>query len=195
MKYKFVLFILLFSQFDLCSQENGLDTFKTYRFSELTEFSPDTIYSLDLSRSKLKELPVGLKVFIHLKALDLSKNNLNDLPSWLGEMDELRVLNLAKNDFVVFPIEICRLIALEKLIFNRNNVDRLPDCIGYCKNLQELDFWDTPIFYFPDSFFQLKNLKTIDLQGIKYSPDFQEKFRNQMATSRVLFDAPCDCFK
>ncbi|HRH39091.1 MAG TPA: hypothetical protein PK760_12130, partial [Flavobacteriales bacterium] len=63
----------------------ALDTVRTYHSLERALQEPDKVFRLDLSKSKLKEVP-DLRMFKNLNALDLSQNKLKSLPTWFGEL-------------------------------------------------------------------------------------------------------------
>ena len=104
-------------------------------------------------------------------------------------------LDISKNEFAIFPIEICKLSNLKILIANRNDFDKIPECIEFCSKLEIIDLWDTPIANFPQSFSSLKNLKKLDIQGIKYGPTFQKEFQKKLSWVEIKFDPPCDCME
>jgi Leucine-rich repeat (LRR) protein len=102
-------------------------------------------------------------------------------------------LDISKNEFENFPIEICKLSNLKILIANRNYFDKIPECIEFCSELEVVDLWNTPVSSFPEAFFSLKNLKKLDLQGVKYGPNFQKEFQKKLPGVNIKFDPPCDC--
>jgi Leucine-rich repeat (LRR) protein len=171
------------------------DSVKVYNWSELGNADPDTIYGISFSKIKLTEVPEDLAKYRNLKILDLSKNKLTSLPQFIGDLNSLEELNLSKNDFEVFPVEICKLTNLERLIANRNPFDNLPECIEYCSKLEYMDLWETPISSFPNSIVNLKSLKEIDLQGIRYGPTFQKEIKKKIPWVTIKFDPPCDCME
>lgn len=191
MRRLYVLFLLLafsrsfFGQWDV----------KVYSWETAKLASPDTVFGITFSKSKLKVLPEELKAFNQLKYLDLSKNDLTDLPAYIGDLDSLIYLDISKNDFSIFPVEICRLSNLSTFVANRNSFSELPECIGYCKKLSVIDLWSTPVASFPKSFSELKSLKMLDLQGNRYSPTFHRKLIETLPWVNIKLDPPCDCME
>ena len=175
----------------LRSQEN----YPFLSWDQVKNASPDTVFYLTFTKSKLTVLPDSLAKFQHLKALDLSKNQLEELPDFIGGLDSLVYLDLSKNKLAVFPVEICRLTGLKTLIVNRNEFEELPDCIRYLSSLQFLDLWSTPIRTFPPGFTELKSLQKLDLQGNRYSPTFQRQLKEKIPGVTILLDPPCDCME
>lgn len=192
MKKLFGLGLFLVISFTTLSQ---VDSLRVYQWEEVSSADPDTIYGISLSKRKLDTIPAELARFTSLKYLDLSKNRLTELPLFLGDLSALEVVDLSRNEFSVYPIELCRLTNLKKLILNRNSFDRIPECIGYCVDLEYLDLWNTPVMGFPNSMINLKKLKVIDLQGVKYGPTFQEDFKRKLYWVNIKFDPPCDCME
>jgi Leucine-rich repeat (LRR) protein len=162
---------------------------------QLKEANPDTIYSLSLAKLKLDSVPMEIAQFKNLLYLDLSKNRLSELPEFLSDFKDLEYVDISKNKFETFPLVLTQLEKLKSLLANRNLFDRIPESIEYNRALETLDLWDTPVMYFPESFYSLPNLKKLDLSGIRYSPDFQQKLISRLPLTKIVFDAPCDCLK
>jgi Leucine-rich repeat (LRR) protein len=184
----------------LCLALNGVvfaqaDTLRMYRLAELQSANPDSVFYISLAREKLTEVPAIIARFPYVKVLDLGKNKLTELPSFIGDLKLIEVLDLSKNELAVFPNEICRLSNLTTLIINRNTFDRIPECFGYCTKVEMIDLWEVPIAHFPQSMDQLKALKVIEIQGVKYGPTFQEALRKRLPWVAINFDAPCDCME
>jgi hypothetical protein len=192
MKKRFALFCLLINSFWSFNQEHTLNI---YSWEQAKNANPDTIFGVSLSKLKLEQLPEELAKFTNLEYLDVSKNKLTELPTFVGDLSNLKVLDFSKNEFAVFPVEICKLTHLQQIAANRNIFDQLPTCIVYCKELISLDLWDTPVFGFPDSMQEMKNLKSIDLQGVRYGPAFHKEIQAKFPWIEFKLDRPCDCMK
>lgn len=190
MRKLFVLFIYSLISLAFFAQN---DSIKVYNWSDLKKYDPDTIYALSFEKLKLEKIPKELEKFKNLKYLDVSKNKLMDLPDFIGNLTNLEYIDISKNKFSIFPLEICQLSKLKVFKSNRNHFESLPECIGFCTELESIDLWDTPVSTFPVSFQNLKNLKELDLQGIKYGTKFQKEFQNQMFWVKIKFDPPCSC--
>lgn len=189
---RYALFLVLFLSNVLQAQNSDI---RIYLWSEVINANPDTIFGISFSKQKIAIVPEELQRFKNLQHLDLGKNKLNNLPDFMGDMTNLTYLDISKNEFSNFPIEICRLSNLKTLIANRNDFSNLPECIGFLEKLEKLDLWDTPIMDFPESLTKLTKLKTIDLQGVKYGPTFQKKFKESLPWVEILMDPPCDCME
>ena len=192
MKNSFVLLLSLICSSVAFSQ---LDTLRVYTLKELESAHPDSVFSISLARENLTEVPAILAKFSQLRILDLGKNKLTELPSFIGNFKYIEVLDLSKNELSIFPNEICRLSNLTTLIINRNTFDQIPECFGYCTKVESIDLWEVPIAHFPQSMEQLKALKVIEIQGVKYGPSFQEALRKRLPWVDIHFDSPCDCME
>ncbi|MCP4443386.1 MAG: leucine-rich repeat domain-containing protein [Aureispira sp.] len=59
--------------------------------------------SLDLSKNKLKELPIAISNLRELSTLNLKDNLLMEVSSYLGDLSNLRWLNLSNNGIDLNP--------------------------------------------------------------------------------------------
>jgi len=191
MKQQFGLIFLLLYSFNVFSQ-NEKDVV-VYDWEIAKSASIDTVFGISFEKMKLEVLPNELSKFIHLQVLDLQKNKLTELPDFIKEFKDLRKINAEKNELAYFPIQICSFRKLTHLKLGRNYFENLPNCIGDISTLEYIDFYDTPIRELPQSLETLKNLKEIDLSGIKFSPKFQKSWIARLPNVKVIFDAPCDC--
>ncbi|MES2589890.1 MAG: leucine-rich repeat domain-containing protein [Bacteroidota bacterium] len=190
MKGKFVLFCFLLSfQTSTFSQDkNGF-----YSLEEANQIHPDSVFKLSLKRQKLDSLPKEILKFKNITHLDLSFNKLSSLPDFLSEFKLLQEIDISKNKFTLFPTQLCLFPNLEHLKMNRNEIAKIDECIVFLSSLSYIDFWDNPIKEFPTAFLDLKNLKEIHAEGIRYNPKFQEKWFKALPKVKIFFDAPCDC--
>ncbi|MEJ6777505.1 MAG: hypothetical protein QNK85_09325 [Crocinitomicaceae bacterium] len=190
MKNLFVIILLIGSSFQLSAQVGEL---RVYKWNEVINASPDTIYGLSLAKLKLDSLPQELSKFIYLKRLDLKKNKLTKLPNFIGDFHALETIDLDKNDLIYFPIVFCRMPKLKNILIGNNPFEILPNCISGINSLEYLDLYDTPIISLPASLELLNNLQKVDLSGIKFSPEFQELWLQRMPQVTWDFDPPCAC--
>lgn len=158
-----------------------------------TSAKPDSVFRLDLSRKKLKELPVELLKFKNLQELKISRNGLKELPTWIGNFKNLQVLDAGYNDLKELPIEIGKLESLEFLLLNRNVIETLPHEIGNLKNLTVLELWDNEISFIPEELKNCKNLRTLELRGILFSPSEQRQISDLLPETEVYFSPSCNC--
>lgn len=157
--------------------------------------NPDSVFRLDLSRKKLKELPQDLLKFKNLQELKISRNSLKELPSWIGDFKNLQVLDASYNDLKELPIEIGKLDNLEFLLLNRNIIETLPHEIGTLKKLEVLELWDNEIGVIPEELKNCKNLRILELRGILFSPSEQRQISDLLPETEVYFSPSCNCGK
>lgn len=194
MKCLYVL--ILVSSFPFFGKATVPDSVITYHWDDLPEtYNPDTIISLSFDKLKLETLPSALQEFKNLRYIDLGRNKLTELPDYFAEFNQLKEINLDKNRITTFPLEICQMDSLTDLILSRNQISRVPDCIEYAENLKYLDFYDNPIRHLPEGFERMKNLEKVDFSGIRFTPEFQEKWIRRMPQVEFVFEVPCDCMK
>lgn len=170
----------------------ALDTVHTYRSLEKAMKEPDKVYRLDLSKTKLKEVP-DLRMFKNLNALDLSQNKLKTIPAWLGEMKLIQELRISKNKIETFPEAICKLTHLKRLDVSRNAITGLPKCMGGLKELVSLDAWDNDLADFPAQLSGMESLRFLDLRNIMFELPEMEHIEGLFPQAKVHFSAPCNC--
>ncbi|XP_043696935.1 putative disease resistance protein RGA3 [Telopea speciosissima] len=96
--------------------------------------------ALDLSKTKLTELPSEVVKLIHLRYLDLSMTDIKELPETLSELCNLQTLKLDNCEYLSkLPQRIGKLINLRHLeIENTVCLNRLPQEIGRLTSLRTL---------------------------------------------------------
>ena len=105
---------------------------------------PDSVYRLDLSKKKYRQVPAEIYRFKNLTDLNLSQNKLISLPDDFY-FPNLEVLNLEKNDLDTFSTAICQNTSLKQLYMGKNDVAVVPECIGNLTELVIFDIWFNPI--------------------------------------------------
>jgi len=162
------------------------------KLKDAKQIHPDSVFYLDLSREGLKEIPTEIIAFKNLKEIDLSNNKLTNLPLDFI-FPELSILNLTNNKLHEFPSVICKNTGLTKLLMGKNYLTEIPECIGELYNLELLDIWFNIISILPESLTQLNKLRSIDIRGMNYSEEFQEKWNKLLPRTKIEFDNGCDC--
>jgi Leucine-rich repeat (LRR) protein len=163
---------------------------------EAREFNPDSVFHLNLSKSKLVngELPEELFHYKNLQSLNLRGLKLNSLPEKISLFKDLRLLDFGKNKIDKLPTFLCRLDKLEILVAHKNLFDHLPYCFGNLTQLKYLDLWDTPILDLPESMEKNTQLIYVDMQGINLNMERQTKLKERFPQVKFELDPPCNCF-
>lgn len=157
--------------------------------------NPDSVFRLDLSRKKLKELPSDLLKFKNLQELKISRNSLKELPLWIGDFKNLQLLDVSYNDLKELPVEIGKLESLVCLFLNRNLIETLPHEIGSLKNLEVIELWDNEIGVLPEELKNCKSLRKLELRGILFSASEQKQINELLPETEVYFSPSCNCGK
>jgi Leucine-rich repeat (LRR) protein len=189
MKLLFAFISLLFLNISF-SQKT---TEKVYKWEEVQQANPDTIYNLSLSKMKLTELPANLWRFKNLQKLYLDKNKLTALPDSFDLFKNLELLNLDHNQFELFPIPLTRLLNLKTLIASNNRLTYLPDFISNAKSLQKMDFYNNEISDFGNGIYQMPALNYLDISGTMYGTIFQKQLEDKLKAVKIVMDPPCKC--
>lgn len=189
MKQLFVLIFLLLSFPDFAQIDHG----RIYFWTEVEKADPDTIHAISFEKMKLDSLPRALWKFTNVTYLNLERNQLSQLPEELANLEKLTELNISKNKFTFLPLIICQLPKLQKLNASRNRIESIPDQIENCTQLQFLDFYDNIIGDFGKGIFKLKELKTLNIEGVMYGTNFAEDLQRKLPKVKILLDPPCKC--
>lgn len=152
----------------------------------------DSVYRLDLSKSKITTLPQEVLQFTNLQELYLSKNKLTTLPDNFY-FPNLTTLDISQNKLTAFPSVICKNTSLKQLFLNKNKLTVIPPCISELKELIVFEAWFNAISDLPETFVELRKLRFVDLQGVTYSKKFQDKWRKAMPWVKFEFNTGCDC--
>ncbi len=169
--------------------------FKIYRWEEVQNANPDTIYGLSFSKEKRTELPVELGKFLNLRYLNINKNKIHVLPDFLDTLKELEVLEAEKNEIAYFPSSLTKLFKIRIINLHQNDISTIPDAIQNCLLLEKLDISDNAISTVPDALFGLTNLKVVDLTGVRFGPRYQKQLTNRRSDIKWILDPPCDCME
>jgi Leucine-rich repeat (LRR) protein len=156
--------------------------------------NPAKVYRLDLSKQKLRELPISIFSLYNLQELILVKNKLQVLPSEIGNLTNLQILNVSKNNLSELPSSIGNLTNLVELIANQNYIFKLPPQIGNLINLEKLDLWSNIIDVFPYEIANLKNnLKILDLRVVLINEEKQKVIADLLPNTHIYFSKSCNC--
>lgn len=173
--------------------QTTLDTVRTFRSLERALQHPDSVYRLDLSRQKLKQVPEEVRQFKNLNALDLGRNKLKELPGWMNELRYLQEFSAGRNKFTAIPNAVCQWKHLKRLDMHRNRIEGLPKCMGGLKELFSLDLWSNDLGDFPDEISGMKALRFMDLRVIQFSDKEMNHITSLLPAVKIYFSQPCNC--
>ena len=160
---------------------------RIYSLDEALLVSPDSVYSIDLSRKKLSVLPAELFRFRSLKTLNLSKNKLSSLGDSLSLFTQLESINISSNKFEALPSILFKLDRLRYLFASKNDITSIQNEIQY--------LYDNPIADIGTGLQQLNELEKLDLQGVMYGPSFHKFILTSLPHVQVKMDPPCSCME
>ena len=155
--------------------------------------NPNSVYRLNLRRSRLKSFPLEILKFSNLQELNLSGNRLTNLPNEIGELKNLQILIVSSNKLKYLPDSIGNLINLQKLAAGKNNLVAIPREIGKLKELKILDLWNNQITEFPDELNDLNKLQLLDLRAIEIGDLIQLHIQEMLPKTKIHFSPSCHC--
>lgn len=150
--------------------------------------NPESVYKLNLRRSKISSIPpeigklINLEVLIisgstikslpkeiencrKLKSIIANSSKLEELPSSLGNLRNLRTLKVDYCNLKSIPKEIGNIKSLWELSIGHNRITTLPSEFAKLKNLTRLDISNNQIKEFPSCIIQMENLKRFWMFG------------------------------
>jgi Leucine-rich repeat (LRR) protein len=80
-----------------------------------------------------------------MRVLDVSRNKLKELPVKLHFMQRLQYLDFSHNAFSKFPSKLCQLNDLFFLKASHNSLSEIPACIHLYRALEHFDVSDNPM--------------------------------------------------
>jgi Leucine-rich repeat (LRR) protein len=169
------------------------DTNYIYRSISVALQNPDKVFRLNLSKTRLREIPADIFKFRNLRELDLSRNRIDSVPAAIGSLVNLTSLNLAGNNLELLPDEIGNLSRLVHLNLNRNKIVALPKTIGGLASLELLELWDNELYGIPDEIGNLKKLKALELRGILFSEEEAARIDSLLPDTKVFMSPTCNC--
>ena len=179
-KYYLLFVLLCWINIPLNAQllsKERLATERVYTSLNDALINPEKVYRLDLSKQKLKVVPMEVFKLYNLQELILAKNKLQEIPIEIGTLTNLEILT-----------------NLKELIVNRNEIYKLPPEIGNLLNLEKLDMWSNEIDEFPEEISKLKDtLKFLDLRVILINLEKQKKIVELLPNTYIYFNKSCNC--
>lgn len=150
--------------------------------SEETSLMGDN--TLDLSWTRLKQIPTLIEPLTHLTRLCLSGNLLTGLPESFGQLTGLQHLDLSRNQFTKSPKIIRQLTELLDLDLSNNRLLELSESVGRLVKLQRLDLFSNCLTALPETIRLLTQLLDLYLSNNKLT-DLPENI-GQLARLRRL---------
>lgn len=190
-----IFFVMLytFSSGQVLLDTVALSQKRNFRSLVEAKLQPDSVFKLDLSRQKRKEVPEEIRSFKNIQVLKLTRNKLKELPSWIGELKNLQVLDISYNDLSSLPDSIGSCSNLVYLGLNRNVIETLPHTIGRLEFLEVIELWDNEVQSLPSEIKNLNNLKVLELRGILFSKEEQDQIHTLLPETDVYFSPSCNC--
>ena len=173
--------------------EQELDTCYIYTTIEKASKTPEAVYVLDLTKSKLKAFPLEILTFKNLNILKLGKNKIASVPEGISKLIFLQELDLGKNKLDAFPGGIVELVNLKQLVLNQNYIQGIPYMIKKLQKLEYLDMWSNNLNSFPESLNELKKLKEFDLRVIQFTKDEKDRITTLLPDTKIHFSSSCNC--
>jgi Leucine-rich repeat (LRR) protein len=173
--------------------QTELDTVRTYHSLASALKHPDSVFRLDLSHRKLREVPEDIRKLKNLNALDLGRNKLKELPGWMNELQYMQEFSAGKNKFTAIPNAVCQWKHLKRLDMHQNQIEGLPKCIGGLKELFSLDLWSNDLSDFPDEISAMRSLRFLDLRAIAFKQDEIDRISSLLPSVKIFFSQPCNC--
>lgn len=173
--------------------DEELDTCYIYKTIEKASKTPDAVYVLDLTKSKLKTFPLEILKFKNLNILKMGKNKISSVPEGISQLLFLQELDLGKNKLDAFPGGLVELVHLKKLVLNQNYIKVIPYMIKNLQQLEYLDMWSNNLNSFPESLNELKKLQEFDLRVIQFTKAEKERITTLLPDTKIHFSSSCNC--
>ena len=100
------------------------------------------------------------------KHLDLSYQNIHFIPNKVTNYPNLRYLSLKSNRIQAINPKLMHCKNLKKLDLSSNGLKQIPFGLIYVKQLEELVLADNSLSSLPSYFFNLNNLKMVDISNV-----------------------------
>ncbi|HMU77228.1 MAG: leucine-rich repeat domain-containing protein [Bacteroidetes bacterium] len=192
-----ILLILLFASPAHAQElwdDAEIDTLPVFRSLNAAMQNPDSVFRLDLSKQKLKEIPPQVFELTQLRELNVSRNHLTELPEQIYKLNNLQRLYANNNKLTALPQRIGTLKNLQTLTLDRNRIEVLPPEMGMLHNLEVLSLWDNELSEIPDEIKSLSSvLKKLELRGILFNEEQQKRIHDLLPYTTIYFSPACNC--
>ena len=154
-------------QFDVASPRQWYTRVKPWSGIILHSINQRNVTRINLSGSKLVQLPESIGDLELLEDLFLCYNCLVTLPESIGDLKSLRRLLISDNELTTLPESIGDLHALILLYMPNNKLVTLPESMNKLKSLIHLDVSENELSTLPESINKLKSLIHLDMNHNK----------------------------
>ena len=114
-------------------------------FDNITFQGLESLEELDMNKTFVTEIPVGLKGLPNLLRLNMRKCKLKMIPDWVGEIPKLEMLNVGENAIDAVPASLGDAPAMKYLLLDGNAMlNELPDSLTKL-NLIRVDIRKTSV--------------------------------------------------
>uniref|UniRef100_A0A7N2MPL9 Disease resistance R13L4/SHOC-2-like LRR domain-containing protein n=1 Tax=Quercus lobata TaxID=97700 RepID=A0A7N2MPL9_QUELO len=124
-----------------------------------------SLHILDLTHSKIVDIPLDISKLIKMQHLISAKNLVQQLPTNLGTLHCLKLIALDGIQMTSLPAEIGQLVMLERLSISGNLLTCLPKTIGSLRNLLLLDVSNNKLKSLPESIGSCFSLEELQANG------------------------------
>jgi Leucine-rich repeat (LRR) protein len=106
--------------------------------------------TLDLSNSKIGNLPSTIGQFTNLKNFSVSQIKLSSIPEEIGLLKKLESVNFSMNDLTSLPSSFSDLVNLRTVNLSKNKFSEFPPVFSNMKRLELLDMSHNTLVEIPD---------------------------------------------
>ncbi len=176
-----------------CLPAEQLDTCRIFRSIAAIQGHEQEVYRIDLSKKKLKSIPLEVFKCPHLQELRMNKNDIRTIPDEIKNCPELQRIEIQFNRIDSLPIALFTLLHLKKLDLGYNDIFTIPDVIGDLQELEILAMWDNPIGIYSHELLRLNNLKHLDFLNNPINESVQRALQEGLPNCQMHFSFPCQC--
>ena len=122
--------------------------------------------NLNLSKNKLRSLPVSFAQLTQIKNLIFYENEFEDIPEVLNGFNNLKHLDFYKNHIKEIPDFVGNMENMEQLFLSFNNIEEIPDTLRNLKRLKYFYIHHNELHFLPE---WITEMDSIERFGIGYN--------------------------
>lgn len=126
-------------------------------------FAHEELKVLKLYGNHIDSIPDGIGNLKNLEKLYIGKNDLKYISPEIGKLKNLKLFSAQYNELTSLPDELTEISNLEQILVNQNHLRKLPDSIGRLKKLITLQAKYNKLEYLPESIGDCEQLQFIHL--------------------------------